>query len=503
MTAGQNGAEGGLNGAVTLLLEGDAVCIDQSAVEEKNHQVHMMHEICSAARQVIVWLGQSSPLTDRLFETSVEGKGLEYDQHKYPYLGDLDADDLEGILENIRKPYWSRIWIVQELVRAREVVLMCGTKQLNFEELKRLAGSNADDRDLFYDPIFRSDILAKKAAYPYWRSSDLDRWQFIHEMFWDHHAGGTTSLSRRLSDLIFSFGHMNCHDAHDRVYALFGLLDQSTRALVDQYLGVDYSRSMINLLNLTLECCERNNEDLGTSAVLDLIIIMRLRHYCLEMESSARFTSSEPFLGPIDPIAAQELTKTALQTPLAKETLGLLGVCGVDNWIHSKGLRWHKTTIGEKVLIDSSVLEPGDLMYRFSPIMNSLSSELRPADCDELVIAVRLGEAHQARVVTVGIIPEPATTPAGSLFDDGPYDAATARLLRWRELIGVFLRDPQVELSVFGQTLEISSTLNHWIALSDQLLEEASMWDSEKEISRRSLKLVRTRVLEKSTIAVV
>jgi hypothetical protein len=38
----------------------DGVCIDQSNVEERNHQVHQMAEIYRTASDVIVWLGASS-----------------------------------------------------------------------------------------------------------------------------------------------------------------------------------------------------------------------------------------------------------------------------------------------------------------------------------------------------------------------------------------------------------------------------------------------------------
>ncbi|KAK0634143.1 heterokaryon incompatibility, partial [Immersiella caudata] len=41
----------------TLTLWVDAVCIDQSNCQERNHQVRMMRRIFSNASSVIVWLG--------------------------------------------------------------------------------------------------------------------------------------------------------------------------------------------------------------------------------------------------------------------------------------------------------------------------------------------------------------------------------------------------------------------------------------------------------------
>ncbi|KAF1835033.1 heterokaryon incompatibility, partial [Decorospora gaudefroyi] len=36
----------------------DSICIDQSSVEEKSHQIPIMAFIYGRAKQVIVWLGQ-------------------------------------------------------------------------------------------------------------------------------------------------------------------------------------------------------------------------------------------------------------------------------------------------------------------------------------------------------------------------------------------------------------------------------------------------------------
>jgi hypothetical protein len=54
------------------LLFVDAICINQSSILEKNHQVQLMGEIYSKAYQVIVWLGQSSTFSHTAFHFLVE-----------------------------------------------------------------------------------------------------------------------------------------------------------------------------------------------------------------------------------------------------------------------------------------------------------------------------------------------------------------------------------------------------------------------------------------------
>jgi Heterokaryon incompatibility protein (HET) len=49
------------------LLWIDAVCIDQQSVKERNVQVRLMDEIYRKADQVVVWLGEGNPGSDKAF----------------------------------------------------------------------------------------------------------------------------------------------------------------------------------------------------------------------------------------------------------------------------------------------------------------------------------------------------------------------------------------------------------------------------------------------------
>lgn len=46
----------------------DQICIDQSCLDERNHQINQMSTIYKAAAEVIVWLGQSFKGSDLLME---------------------------------------------------------------------------------------------------------------------------------------------------------------------------------------------------------------------------------------------------------------------------------------------------------------------------------------------------------------------------------------------------------------------------------------------------
>jgi hypothetical protein len=42
----------------------DAICIDQSSMDERNQQVELMGDVYSKARRVILWLGEESTFSD-------------------------------------------------------------------------------------------------------------------------------------------------------------------------------------------------------------------------------------------------------------------------------------------------------------------------------------------------------------------------------------------------------------------------------------------------------
>jgi hypothetical protein len=83
----------------------DALCIDQTKVGERNHQVALMGEIYSPAEGVIVWLGH----VDRYIEDAMGALGRVVSPERLP--SDLVAQHLHGIQRFCELGYWSRAWM--------------------------------------------------------------------------------------------------------------------------------------------------------------------------------------------------------------------------------------------------------------------------------------------------------------------------------------------------------------------------------------------------------
>jgi hypothetical protein len=130
------------------LLWADAISINQSDDVEKSWQVQMMGDIYRGASKVLIWLGDdrddSHLLEPFILRLAMTGRW-----------GDIDAEFLSlrrlmprlgsyGIVSRIyfnryyraldrlvRRPWFSRVWVIQEFALAEDVKMLCGSWSLS------------------------------------------------------------------------------------------------------------------------------------------------------------------------------------------------------------------------------------------------------------------------------------------------------------------------------------------------------------------------------------
>ena len=111
----------------------DAVCINQDDLEERSSQVSFMAKVYSHANQVVIWLGPGDvDETRELFaaiEDAAEIARLAIDARQPK---DRGCDDfLEMALLNfLARPYFSRVWMLQEAAAARSILVKCGVFEM-------------------------------------------------------------------------------------------------------------------------------------------------------------------------------------------------------------------------------------------------------------------------------------------------------------------------------------------------------------------------------------
>jgi len=104
----------------------DAVCINQHDIKERNKEVKRMFEVYRRASRVVIWLGYV-PTTWNFFGMKTTGdinkivprllmKRSADSEVMHP--GECTNDEILTTVAILDRPYWTRIWILQELVMA-------------------------------------------------------------------------------------------------------------------------------------------------------------------------------------------------------------------------------------------------------------------------------------------------------------------------------------------------------------------------------------------------
>lgn len=112
----------------------DAICINQADETEKFGQLKLMPQIYSNARQVVIWLGKDTDVTTRAItqipEVIARMKAAKVYRDVIPDIADTDFVD--GIHNVLTRPWWNRLWVLQEVALARSAVFLCGHQRVSW-----------------------------------------------------------------------------------------------------------------------------------------------------------------------------------------------------------------------------------------------------------------------------------------------------------------------------------------------------------------------------------
>ncbi|RKL33937.1 hypothetical protein BFJ72_g9719 [Fusarium proliferatum] len=171
----------------------DAICINQEDGKEKGQQVALMGQIFSGAWQVIVWLGEKSDrcmcgntvldtslssiskafsgicsvvnewlahggqetLEATYLEISKDGQSTVHHANTHD-----DGDRRSAMMQLFQRLWFSRIWVLQEIVLARHAVVQLGSYQIPWEWLGLAAATVVHNPDLLLSNVGRRMIPA-------------------------------------------------------------------------------------------------------------------------------------------------------------------------------------------------------------------------------------------------------------------------------------------------------------------------------------------------------
>ena len=127
----------------------DSLCINQEDKREVETQVQLMGTIYDNAQRVLAWLGEEHEDDCRAIEM-IEGmrKYLGDEKSAGPKLGptmmlvggdaELPQEGWIHVSALLQRPYFTRLWVIQELVNARDALVLYGKRSVQWEDLGRI-----------------------------------------------------------------------------------------------------------------------------------------------------------------------------------------------------------------------------------------------------------------------------------------------------------------------------------------------------------------------------
>lgn len=211
----------------------DAVCINQDDLDERHEQVRLMRSIYSLADRVVIWLGEGNADSDWAMERLSDHRFRD----DLPTLGTdprrLTDDQIKAsvvLLRNLgRRPWWTRIWVLQELVLAsKDPVLVCGSRDMLWSWNSLAVPLLTLGGELFrFDPERWKRIAGQVQSLPFVISS-IHRWVTIRERY---HQLGPMAFTEIFPALLSCLAT----DNRDLVYGTLGLasLEESMKITID------------------------------------------------------------------------------------------------------------------------------------------------------------------------------------------------------------------------------------------------------------------------------
>ncbi|KAI1395822.1 heterokaryon incompatibility protein-domain-containing protein [Hypoxylon fuscum] len=131
----------------------DAICIDQTNNLEKGHQVNLMGTIYEDAEYVIVWLGEDIQGNATLaFQTLVDVSSIiqsRSESHSFTsrfqpatfsherdfFETRLNMTHIQSVEALYQNPWFTRVWVLQEVGLAKKAVAIWGSSAVDFSEI--------------------------------------------------------------------------------------------------------------------------------------------------------------------------------------------------------------------------------------------------------------------------------------------------------------------------------------------------------------------------------
>ncbi|KIW89714.1 uncharacterized protein Z519_09870 [Cladophialophora bantiana CBS 173.52] len=199
----------------------DAISINQNDNDEKEHQVRLMQDIFRSAVHVYAWLGQGdseSSLAIQALRNISASFGAEEEVSRSPGRDEIppvEDSSWVAISKLFRRKWFRRVWIVQEVILASQLTLVCGDDRIPWRQ--------------FYDAAKYCDDQASKSqlsvVFP--KNGHLTAIVSLGEFKTSYEEGGPEAR-QDLHTLLRVFKLTESTSRRDKLFALLSLAKDGT-----------------------------------------------------------------------------------------------------------------------------------------------------------------------------------------------------------------------------------------------------------------------------------
>jgi hypothetical protein len=206
----------------------DSLCINQKDDNEKSTQVPLMGKIFSIAQKTYVWLGEEANgstqaikflkwLEDAFWNEECQSPTKQWLAKVAPRDGAY-GKDWEAVEKLFSRPWWTRVWTVQEFIIPDKLVLYCGDCSISRSSFRRALQIlwQIRNKTLKYDNA--------------WNRNRILEW---HKRFGEDENTSSGGLS--LIATMTYLGYYQATDPRDRIYSLSGIVKDFELAGMPDY----------------------------------------------------------------------------------------------------------------------------------------------------------------------------------------------------------------------------------------------------------------------------
>jgi hypothetical protein len=247
-----------------VVVWADAMYINQTDNEKKSFQISYIGEIYIQGWQrtqffrhlkadeersinflasyVWIWLGESDDTSDIAMDLLNSIDGMDFEDPTFQ----PKAAHWQVVKTLLLRPWWSRMWIIQEALLAQKAILNCGLKSTALENV-----------------VYLKEVEVRYRRRPEERLKPMQSGLFSPFgtilSDWNRLKGMVENGGMPLFQAVTVSGKSQCRDRIDKIYALLGICNEADRQLVKVDTSLSFPKMMTKIAKTRLRMRKKWN----------------------------------------------------------------------------------------------------------------------------------------------------------------------------------------------------------------------------------------------------